>query len=203
MPLIIWTGRVFIITHEYAEREGQHPESLGVTDGLTIDAIAAEAGAGRQTIYRWWPSKGAVAADALARHARVVVPGRDTGSFTGDLAAFLGDSFAGLPGKPTPWRAAMWRISVARRSGCSLVVRWRRGGGGARTRPRKPPHGWVALWSCGSLPGSRAGLAAASIGAPLAGRHRPAGRCWRCPVRRRWAGGDPVYWLARVVASAV
>jgi AcrR family transcriptional regulator len=66
------------------------------TDGLTIDAIAAEAGVGRQTIYRWWPSKGAVVADALARHARVVVPERETGSFTGDLAAFLTDSFAGL-----------------------------------------------------------------------------------------------------------
>jgi AcrR family transcriptional regulator len=66
------------------------------TDGLTIDAIAAEAGVGRQTIYRWWPSKGAVVADALARHARVVVPERETGSFIGDLAAFLTDSFAGL-----------------------------------------------------------------------------------------------------------
>jgi AcrR family transcriptional regulator len=66
------------------------------TDGVTIEAIAAEAGVGRQTIYRWWPSKGAVVADALARHARVVVPERDTGSFTADLAAFLTDSFAGL-----------------------------------------------------------------------------------------------------------
>jgi AcrR family transcriptional regulator len=66
------------------------------TGGLTIDAIAAEAGVGRQTIYRWWPSKGAVLADALVRHARAVVPERDTGSFTGDLVAFLTDSFAGL-----------------------------------------------------------------------------------------------------------
>jgi AcrR family transcriptional regulator len=65
-------------------------------EALTIDAIAAEAGVGRQTIYRWWPSKGAVVADALARHARVVVPERDTGSFTGDLAAFFADSFGGL-----------------------------------------------------------------------------------------------------------
>jgi AcrR family transcriptional regulator len=65
-------------------------------ESLTIDAIAAEAGVGRQTIYRWWPSKGAVVADALARHAQVVVPERDTGSFAGDLAAFLADSFAGL-----------------------------------------------------------------------------------------------------------
>lgn len=66
------------------------------TEPLTVDAIAAEAGVGKQTIYRWWPSKGAVLADALARHAQEVVPPRDTGSFTGDLTAFLVDSFAGL-----------------------------------------------------------------------------------------------------------
>jgi AcrR family transcriptional regulator len=68
------------------------PETVAVT----IDAIAAEAGVGRQTIYRWWPSKGAVVADALARHAQVVVPERETGSFAGDLEAFFTDTFAGL-----------------------------------------------------------------------------------------------------------
>jgi AcrR family transcriptional regulator len=73
-----------------------HLLSGPTADAVTIDAIAAEAGVGRQTIYRWWPSKGAVVADALARHARVVVPDRHTGSFSGDLAAFLADSFAGL-----------------------------------------------------------------------------------------------------------
>jgi AcrR family transcriptional regulator len=66
------------------------------TESLTIGAIAAEAGVGRQTIYRWWPTKGAVVADALVRYAQAVVPERDTGSFTGDLEAFLSDSFAGL-----------------------------------------------------------------------------------------------------------
>jgi AcrR family transcriptional regulator len=64
--------------------------------GLTIDAIAEAAGVGRQTIYRWWPSKGAVAAEAMARQARVIVPVRDTGSFPEDLAQFLMASFAGL-----------------------------------------------------------------------------------------------------------
>jgi len=70
--------------------------SSPATEAVTIDAIAAAAGVGRQTIYRWWPSKGAVVADALARHARVVVPERHTGSFTTDLQAFLIDTFAGL-----------------------------------------------------------------------------------------------------------
>jgi AcrR family transcriptional regulator len=67
-----------------------------MVETLTIDAIASEAGVGRQTIYRWWPSKGAVVADVLARYAREVVPERHTGSFAGDLQAFLVDSFAGL-----------------------------------------------------------------------------------------------------------
>jgi AcrR family transcriptional regulator len=64
--------------------------------GLTIDAIAGAAGVGRQTIYRWWPSKGAVVAEAMAYYAQVIVPPRDTGSLAADLTGFLTDSFAGL-----------------------------------------------------------------------------------------------------------
>src|SRR6201999_2459783 len=72
-----------------AAREAILAAAFGLLSGpgpeaLTIDAIAAEAGVGRQTISRWWPSKGAVLADALVRHAWAVVPERDTGSFTGD-----------------------------------------------------------------------------------------------------------------------
>jgi AcrR family transcriptional regulator len=66
------------------------------TGGVTIDAIAEAAGVGRQTIYRWWPNKGAVVAEAMARGARAIVPARDTGSFSGDLVGFLTDSFAAL-----------------------------------------------------------------------------------------------------------
>jgi AcrR family transcriptional regulator len=53
---------------------------------LSIEAIAARAGAGKQTIYRWWPSKGAVLFDAL-----LALSGDVDGDLpdTGDLAADL------------------------------------------------------------------------------------------------------------------
>jgi AcrR family transcriptional regulator len=82
-------------------------------ENVTIEAIAAEAGVGRQTIYRWWPTKGAVVADALMHYARVVVPDRDTGSFAGNLAAFLTDSFAGLEGGDGPAGALKAIVAAA------------------------------------------------------------------------------------------
>jgi AcrR family transcriptional regulator len=78
---------------------------------VTIDAIAHAAGVGRQTIYRWWPSKGAVAAEAMTRRARAIVPARDTGSLRENLTAFLADSFAGLEDEKL--RGALRRIAAA------------------------------------------------------------------------------------------
>lgn len=59
---------------------------------LTIEAIAARAGVGKQTIYRWWPSKGAVFIDAfLSRtsdeEGSVALP--DTGDLGADLRLTL------------------------------------------------------------------------------------------------------------------
>ena len=61
---------------------------------LTIDGIAARSGAGKQTIYRWWPSKDDVLLEALAAKADLHVPVTDEGSFRADLRAFLLASFA-------------------------------------------------------------------------------------------------------------
>jgi AcrR family transcriptional regulator len=61
---------------------------------LTIDAIAARSGAGRQTIYRWWPTKDDVLMEAGAAKADLQVPTPDHGSYAADLHAFLTASFA-------------------------------------------------------------------------------------------------------------
>ena len=55
---------------------------------LTIEAIAARAGVGKQTIYRWWPSKGAVILEAFQRgSAGIPVP--DTGEVVDDVRTLI------------------------------------------------------------------------------------------------------------------
>lgn len=60
---------------------------------LSIEGIAARAGVGKQTIYRWWPSKGAVLFDAFLMLAEgqdgrgAALP--DTGDLEADLKAVL------------------------------------------------------------------------------------------------------------------
>ena len=68
----------------------------GGLGSLTVDAIAQAAGVGRQTIYRWWPSKGAMLAEAMGLQAEAVVPPRDSGSFDADLTEFFAASFRSL-----------------------------------------------------------------------------------------------------------
>lgn len=58
---------------------------------LSIEAIATRAGVGKQTIYRWWPSKGAVVFDALFELNRgpdgIALP--DSGDIERDLRNVL------------------------------------------------------------------------------------------------------------------
>jgi AcrR family transcriptional regulator len=62
--------------------------------GLTMEAIAARSGAGKPTIYRWWPSKADVLLEALATKADLHIPIPDEGGYAADLRAFLTASFA-------------------------------------------------------------------------------------------------------------
>lgn len=56
---------------------------------LTIEAIAARAGVGKQTIYRWWPNKGVLVLDAFAALTGDVVALPDTGDVSVDLKTVL------------------------------------------------------------------------------------------------------------------
>jgi AcrR family transcriptional regulator len=55
----------------------------------SIEAIAKRAGVGKQTIYRWWPSKGAVALEALDESLGTVVDFADTGDIVQDLRTHM------------------------------------------------------------------------------------------------------------------
>ena len=53
--------------------------------GLTMEGIAKRAGVGKQTIYRWWPSKAAILLEALAERGGSTLDFPDTGDVVADL----------------------------------------------------------------------------------------------------------------------
>jgi AcrR family transcriptional regulator len=53
---------------------------------LTIEEIAAEANVGKTTVYRWWPHKAALVADAFASGATRRLHFPDTGSVVADMS---------------------------------------------------------------------------------------------------------------------
>lgn len=57
--------------------------------GASIEAIAAEAGVGKQTIYRWWPNRAALFIEVYGRLVPADLVAEDTGSIAGDLRALL------------------------------------------------------------------------------------------------------------------
>ncbi|HUC64050.1 MAG TPA: TetR/AcrR family transcriptional regulator [Stellaceae bacterium] len=57
--------------------------------GFTIEAVAARSGAAKTTIYRWWPSKGALAIDSFLDLYKREVPFPRTHSASEDLKANL------------------------------------------------------------------------------------------------------------------
>ena len=53
---------------------------------LTIEAVAAHAGVGKATVYRWWPDKAALVADAFASSTTHKLHFPDTGSLRKDMS---------------------------------------------------------------------------------------------------------------------
>jgi AcrR family transcriptional regulator len=56
----------------------------------TVEAIAAKAGVGKQTIYRWWPSKAAILVEGVEILRDQLVQFPDTGDIPADLSTQTG-----------------------------------------------------------------------------------------------------------------
>jgi AcrR family transcriptional regulator len=82
--------------------------------GLTIEGIAGRAGVGKQTVYRWWPTKADVLLEAGAVKAELRVSTTDRGSYRSDLEHFLRDSFTllAVPGLEGLLRSLMAEAQV-------------------------------------------------------------------------------------------
>jgi AcrR family transcriptional regulator len=81
-------------------------------DRLSIDRIAAAAGVGKQTIYRWYPSKSSLVAECILR-GYVITPAIPIG-YTGDVRVDIADwvnEFAS--GSRSPEGAALIRAGTA------------------------------------------------------------------------------------------
>lgn len=97
-------------------------------DHLTMEGVAAEAGVSKQTIYRWWPSKGALVSDCLIEGRllpqRLNVP--NTGDLRTDLIAWVGEIYDVMraPGGEAIVRsliaAATENVEIGRRIHASL-----------------------------------------------------------------------------------
>ena len=80
-------------------------------DGLSIEAVAARAGVGKQTIYRWWPSRPALVADVLLEDAdKILSTMPHTDDVTADLVSWARTLAAALT---TEHGNAMLRILTA------------------------------------------------------------------------------------------
>jgi AcrR family transcriptional regulator len=56
-------------------------------DKFTIEGVAARSGVSKMTIYKWWPTKGALALDGYATFAEPRIAFQDTGDVRADLIA--------------------------------------------------------------------------------------------------------------------
>lgn len=66
-------------------------------DQFSIEAVASRAGVGKQTIYRWWPTRAILVADALLdRDDLAPTSPADTGDVVADISAWAGNLAAAL-----------------------------------------------------------------------------------------------------------
>ena len=92
-------------------------------DDLTIEDVAERAGVGKASIYRRWPSKGALAFDAVVDGILATQPTPDTGTLEGDLTR-VAESWVRLANLPRGGRTVAHFIAEVQ-SDPDLAVAWR------------------------------------------------------------------------------
>lgn len=60
---------------------------------ITIEGVAAKAGVGKTTIYRWWSTKADIYIDLYSELALMIVPPPDTGDYVRDLVILIQGAF--------------------------------------------------------------------------------------------------------------
>lgn len=60
---------------------------------ITIEGVAAKAGVGKTTIYRWWTTKADMYIDLYSELALMIVPPPDTGDYVRDLVILIQGAF--------------------------------------------------------------------------------------------------------------
>ena len=80
--------------------------------GFTIEKVANVSGASKMTIYKWWPSKGALALDGYFHRVDPELVFPDTGDIEADLRTQL-HSFLRVSDAQRPWRPLRQRRHAA------------------------------------------------------------------------------------------
>jgi AcrR family transcriptional regulator len=75
--------------HDSVLRATRELLAEGGLAAATVDAISARSGVSKATVYKHWPSRTAVAAEAFGRIMADALPLPDTGSAAGDFTAHL------------------------------------------------------------------------------------------------------------------
>lgn len=77
-------GRAERVRSEVLRAAGELLTEVGY-DRMSVEAVAVRAGVHKTTVYRRWPTKAELIADAAALHSAEAVPIPDTGTLAGDL----------------------------------------------------------------------------------------------------------------------
>ncbi|WP_170922727.1 TetR/AcrR family transcriptional regulator [Nesterenkonia sp. PF2B19] len=178
-------------------------------DDVTVERIAAEAGVGKQTIYRWWTNKAGVVLEAvLTGHLRLdFSPVPETGDLRADLLAWVSETLdeTFTEGHRSMARSLISALVTGGAETDSLLAAsqiWEESPVADRLRAERDAGRCGLIWSqCGSRgTGEPAGAAPhhqrppAGLVGPFAGRHRPRrglGPLSRTPADRREPSSAP------------